>query len=54
MLVIGFALIIQGVAGGAGGGVVVRVVLGFLFVAAGAGRLYVLFRRDPGRGGEPR
>ena len=40
MVVIGLAMIVRAVAGG-GGPLAVGVVLGLLFVAAGAGRLYV-------------
>jgi hypothetical protein len=43
MLVIGIALIVQALAG-AGGGGILRAVLGLLFAAAGALRLYVLRR----------
>ena len=43
MLVIGLALIAQALTG-AGGAGIVRAVVGLLFVAAGAGRLYVLRR----------
>jgi len=44
MLVIGVALIVQTVAG-SGSGAPVRVILGVLFVAAGAGRLWLESRR---------
>lgn len=43
MIVIGVALIIRTVAGG-GGAAAVGVVLGVLFMAAGAGRLYLQYR----------
>ena len=44
MVLIGVAMIVQALAGG-GGPLAVGVVLGLLFVAAGAGRLYVERRR---------
>jgi hypothetical protein len=44
MVVIGLAMIVRAVAGG-GGPLAVGVVLGLLFIAAGAGRLYVERRR---------
>jgi hypothetical protein len=44
MVVIGVAMIVQAIAGG-GGPLAVGIVLGLLFVAAGAGRLYVQRRR---------
>ena len=44
MVIIGVAMIVQAIAGG-GGPLAVGVVLGLLFVAAGAGRLYVERRR---------
>lgn len=43
MVVIGIALLAQALSGGAG--VVVRLLLGALFVAAGSGRLYLAHRR---------
>jgi hypothetical protein len=51
MVVIGVVLIVQAVAGETGGGLVARLILGVLFVAAGLGRLYVLAR---GPGSTPR
>ena len=44
MVVIGVAMIVRAIAAG-GGPLAVGVVLGLLFVAAGAGRLYVERRR---------
>jgi hypothetical protein len=44
MVLIGLAMIVRTVAGG-GGPVAVGVVMGLLFVAAGAGRLWVERRR---------
>ena len=44
MIVIGIALIVRTLAAG-GGAVAAGVVLGVLFVAAGAARLYLQFRR---------
>jgi hypothetical protein len=44
MVVIGLAMIVRAIAAG-GGPLAVGVVLGLLFVAAGAGRLYVERRR---------
>jgi len=44
MVVIGVVLVVRTVAGG-GGPVAVGVVMGLLFVAAGAGRLYAERRR---------
>ena len=44
MVVLGLAMIVRAVAGG-GGPLAVGVVLGLLFIAAGAGRLYVERRR---------
>jgi hypothetical protein len=44
MVLIGVAMIVRTVAGG-GGAVAVGIVLGLLFVAAGAGRLWVERRR---------
>jgi hypothetical protein len=44
MVVIGVVLIVRTVAGG-GGPVAVGVIMGLLFVAAGAGRLYAERRR---------
>jgi hypothetical protein len=44
MLVIGVAMIVRTIAGG-GGPIAVGVVMGVLFVAAGAGRLWVERRR---------
>jgi hypothetical protein len=44
MVLIGVAMIVQALAGG-GGPLAVGVVLGLLFVAAGAGRLYAERRR---------
>jgi hypothetical protein len=43
MLVIGLALVVRAVAGG-GGPLAVGVVFGLLFIAAGAGRLWVASR----------
>jgi len=43
MLVIGIALIVRAVSGG-GGPLAVGVVFGLLFIAAGAGRLWVASR----------
>jgi hypothetical protein len=48
MLVIGVALIAQGVTGHASS-IVVHLLLGALFIAAGAGRWYVEIRRARGR-----
>jgi hypothetical protein len=47
MLLIGLALIVQ-VAAGDGGALSGRLLLGVLFVAAGAGRTYVEIRRGRG------
>jgi hypothetical protein len=47
MLLIGLALIVQ-VAAGDGGALSGRLLLGVLFVAAGAGRSYVEIRRGRG------
>jgi hypothetical protein len=47
MLAIGLALIVQ-VAGGDGGVLSARLLIGVLFVAAGAGRGYVEVRRGRG------
>jgi hypothetical protein len=47
MLVIGLALIVQ-VAAGNGGALSARLLLGILFVAAGAGRTYLEIRRGRG------
>lgn len=47
MVVIGVALVVSTIAGG-GGPVAVGVVMGILFVAAGAARLYLLTRRGDG------
>jgi hypothetical protein len=44
MVLIGLVMIVQAIAGG-GGPLAVGVVLGLLFVAAGAGRLYAERRR---------
>ena len=44
MVIIGLAMIVRAIAAG-GGPLAVGVVLGLLFVAAGAGRLYVERRR---------
>jgi len=44
MVLIGVAMIVQAIAGG-GGPLAVGVVLGLLFVAAGAGRLFAERRR---------
>jgi hypothetical protein len=44
MVIIGVAMIVQAIAGG-GGPLAVGVILGLLFVAAGAGRLYAERRR---------
>jgi multisubunit Na+/H+ antiporter MnhB subunit len=44
MVLIGVALVVRAL-GAAGGGLAIGVVLGVLFVLAGAGRLYVLGRR---------
>ncbi len=46
MLVIGVALIVQTVVG-KGSAVLVRLLVGLLFVAAGAGRLWLESRRVP-------
>ncbi len=43
MIIIGIALVIRTVAAG-GGAVAVGVLLGVLFIAAGAGRLYLQYR----------
>jgi hypothetical protein len=51
MAVIGVVLIVQAVVSDTGGGLVARLILGVLFLAAGLGRLYVLAR---GPGGPPR
>jgi len=48
MAAIGLALIVQ-VAGGSGGVISPRMVLGVLFLAAGVGRMYVEVRRGGGR-----
>ena len=48
MVAIGVALIVEAVSGSAGGAVSIRLLLGVLFVAAGAGRLYILARRRSG------
>jgi hypothetical protein len=45
MIIIGVALLVRTLAAG-GGGLAVGVVLGILFVAAGAARLYLLARRS--------
>ncbi|MGN6373482.1 MAG: hypothetical protein ACTHM1_10930 [Solirubrobacteraceae bacterium] len=47
MVVIGLVLIVQSASEG-GGGVVVRLLLGALFTAAGCGRLYLLARKGRG------
>ncbi len=47
MVVIGVALIVEGVSGH-GSVISARLLLGFLFVAAGSGRLYVEARRSRG------
>ena len=44
MVVIGLAMIVRAIAGG-GGPLAVGIVLGLLFVAAGAGRIYAERRR---------
>jgi hypothetical protein len=44
MAIIGLVLIVQAISGG-GRGVIVRLLLGILFVAAGSGRLYLQARR---------
>jgi hypothetical protein len=46
MAIIGLALIVQALSGGSG--VVVRMLLGVLFVVAGSGRLYLLARKGSG------
>ena len=43
MIVIGIALVVRTVAAG-GGAVAIGVLLGVLFIAAGAGRLYLQYR----------
>jgi hypothetical protein len=43
MIVIGLALVIRTVAAG-GGAIAIGVLLGILFIAAGAGRLYLQYR----------
>jgi hypothetical protein len=45
MAVIGVAMIVEAIADQRGGGVSLLLVLGVLFVAAGAGRLYAERRR---------
>ncbi|HEY2767271.1 MAG TPA: hypothetical protein VGI76_03390 [Solirubrobacteraceae bacterium] len=47
MLVVGVALVVEA-AGGAGGVLSARTLLGVLFLAAGAGRLYIELRRGWG------
>jgi hypothetical protein len=46
MMMIGVALLVQAAIGQ--GGAIVRLLLGVLFIAAGAGRLYVASRRSGG------
>jgi hypothetical protein len=43
MAIIGLALVVQAVSGG-GAGMIARLLLGILFVAAGSGRLYLQLR----------
>ncbi len=43
MIVIGLALVVRTVAAG-GGAIAIGVLLGILFIAAGAGRLYLQYR----------
>jgi hypothetical protein len=45
MAIIGLVLIAQAASEG-GSGTIVRLLLGFLFVAAGSGRLYLLARKS--------
>lgn len=47
MVVIGLVLVVQAASAG-GGGLVVRLLLGVLFLAAGSGRLYLLARKGRG------
>lgn len=47
MAIIGLVLIVQAAVGG-GSGLVVRLLLGVLFVMAGSGRLYLLARKSRG------
>lgn len=47
MAIIGLVLIVQAALGG-GSGLVVRLLLGVLFVMAGSGRLYLLARKSRG------
>ena len=44
MIVIGVALVVRTIAAG-GGAVAIGLLLGVLFIAAGAGRLYLQFRQ---------
>jgi hypothetical protein len=44
MIVIGMALVVRTLAAG-GGAVAIGLLLGLLFIAAGAGRLYLQFRQ---------
>jgi hypothetical protein len=48
MAAIGLALVVQA-AGGHGGGISARLLLGVLFLAAGVGRMYVEVRRGGGK-----
>ncbi len=48
MIVIGIALVVRTLAAG-GGAAALGILLGVLFVAAGAGRLYLQSRGDHGR-----
>ena len=54
MVVIGLILIVQALAGEAGGGLVARLLIGELFAAAGLGRLWVLARQSAHREGRGR
>ncbi len=47
MAVVGLVLIAQALAGGSPG-IVVRLLLGVLFVVAGSGRIYLLVRKSRG------
>jgi len=51
MVVIGLILIVQALAGEAGGGLVARLLIGVLFAAAGLGRLWLLARHQATREG---
>ncbi len=48
MVAIGVTLMVEAVVGSVGGVVSIRLLLGVLFVAAGAGRLYIQTRRGSG------